>query len=227
MYLPPTGSHLRSSHPPIPPFLLSGPQGDYPLVQINYRWNHLPQPTRTSSSTDPPALLSSSPGFANHPFPTPLHDTLHAWSWLVEEHLPTIEPSNTENSPTPPPSPPTFRSKPRAQVRQLLIYGSYLGGTLATSLALTESYASKSVLTRIHGLIVQNGIFDWTGVATSKDPLLESTLPDPSPDAYNSLLSAINTHAPYTLQDLHILKPARKQPSQPKNPPIQDQINTH
>jgi hypothetical protein len=90
----------------------------------------------------------------------------------------------------------------------LLIYGSYLGGTLATSLALTESHVSRSALTNIHGLIVQNGIFDWTSVATTKDPLLTSTLPNPNPEAHNALLHSVSTSTPYTLQTLHTLKPA-------------------
>jgi hypothetical protein len=50
------------------------------------------------------------------------------------------------------------------------VYGSYLGGTLATSLALTESFASKSLPTRIAGLITKNGVYDWTDIATSTPP---------------------------------------------------------
>jgi hypothetical protein len=60
-----------------------------------------------------------------------------------------------------------------------LIYGSYLGGTLATSLELTESFASKNLPTRIAGLISKNGIYDWTGIATNPPPLPNpSTLTD-------------------------------------------------
>jgi hypothetical protein len=50
------------------------------------------------------------------------------------------------------------------------VYGSYLGGTLATSLALTESFASKNLPTRIAGLITKNGVYDWTYIATSTLP---------------------------------------------------------
>jgi hypothetical protein len=57
--------------------------------------------------------------------------------------------------------------------RPLIIYSSFLGGTLATSLALTESWSSSlgDGKMSILGLIVKDGVFDWTRVATSKDPL--------------------------------------------------------
>jgi len=51
--------------------------------------------------------------------------------------------------------------------RPILVYGSFLGATLATSLALTESFASKNLPTRIAGLVAKNGVYDWTEVATS------------------------------------------------------------
>jgi hypothetical protein len=53
------------------------------------------------------------------------------------------------------------------------VYGSHLGATLATSLSLTEAIASKSHPVRISGLIARNGIYDWTGIASSKPPETE------------------------------------------------------
>jgi hypothetical protein len=55
VYLPPTGSHLRSEHEAIPPYLLSDSQREHPLARINYRWNHVPPPITplSPSPTDP------------------------------------------------------------------------------------------------------------------------------------------------------------------------------
>lgn len=54
--------------------------------------------------------------------------------------------------------------------RPILIYGSFVGGSIATSLALTESFASKSLPTKIAGLITKNAVFDWTQIATTIAP---------------------------------------------------------
>jgi hypothetical protein len=42
-------------------------------------------------------------------------------------------------------------------------------------LALTESFASKQLPTRIAGLISINGIYDWTSIATSPPPILDTS----------------------------------------------------
>lgn len=170
IYLPPIGTHLRSQYPPIPSFLRTPFAA---LAQINYRWN-LP----LSSTTNPsPKLLSSHPSYANHPFPTPLHDTLHAYIYLLKHYLPAFSPprpsnSNSQRRRTLYSLPET--SLPKQVQRPLLIYGSFLGGTLATSLALTESFASKQVPTTISGLIARDAVFDWTSISVSETPSLSS-----------------------------------------------------
>jgi hypothetical protein len=64
----------------------------------------------------------------------------------------------------------SYTAPPRTPPRPLIIYGSFLGGTLATSLALTESHTRPQSGVSIHGVIIHNGIFDWTVAATSKPP---------------------------------------------------------
>jgi len=168
LYLPPTGIHLRASHPSIPTYLFHPTAA---LARINYRWN-IPH-----SRPSTPKLLSSHPSFTIHPFPTPLHDTLHAYTYLLSSFLQRFSPPSRTPSPYPTTSITSSRqalyspSQPPKDIqRPILIYGHYLGATLATSLALTESFASKRLPTRIAGLIARNGVYDWTGVATSPPP---------------------------------------------------------
>ena len=52
VHLPPTGTHLRSKHLPIPAFLLSDAFRAYPLASINYRWNHVPDSTKADLNED-------------------------------------------------------------------------------------------------------------------------------------------------------------------------------
>ncbi|KJZ76965.1 hypothetical protein HIM_03842 [Hirsutella minnesotensis 3608] len=70
-------------------------------------------------------------------WPTPVHDASFAYAWLVENLLP---PGNAR--------------------RDIYVYGSHLGASLATSLALTESHSHARLAVR--GLIAYNGIFNWT-----------------------------------------------------------------
>jgi hypothetical protein len=123
-----------------------------------------------------------------------VHDTLQAYTWLLNTYLPPLFPD-------PPPPPSGFYPIKPIQ-RPLLIYGSYLGGTLATSLALTESHTSANQRTKIHSLVVHNGIFDWTPISTTPDPVLfnkSSISPYIStPDLYSQ--------KPWTTDTLHSLK---------------------
>ncbi|RDW75346.1 hypothetical protein BP6252_06488 [Coleophoma cylindrospora] len=126
IYLPPAA---EAAGPPLDFFT----KYEYAVACFNYRWKHRPFGRAYPSPLD-----------QTRPFPTPVHDVLHAYTWLIS----------------------TLRPSP-----EIYIYGSRLGGTLATSLALTESRSSKNG-PQIKGLLVKDGIFDWTGVATSKNPIL-------------------------------------------------------
>ncbi|KAM0426638.1 hypothetical protein ACHAPT_007954 [Fusarium lateritium] len=104
---------------PLPNFL----QGK-PVASINYRWN----------SFDPGlTVMPSTEGL----WPTPVHDTAFAYSWLVENLAPK-----------------------GIQRRDIYVYASHLGASLATSLALTASQPHERFAVR--GFVSYNGIYNWT-----------------------------------------------------------------
>ncbi|KHN99015.1 uncharacterized protein MAM_02713 [Metarhizium album ARSEF 1941] len=70
-------------------------------------------------------------------WPTPVHDTAFAFAWLVESLAP-----------------------PKHDRRDIYIYGSYLGASLAASLALTEAHTHARF--GVRGLIAYNGVYNWT-----------------------------------------------------------------
>ena len=70
-------------------------------------------------------------------WPTPVHDTSIAYNWLVENLMP---PGDTP--------------------RDIFIYGSHLGASLAVSLALTAAHADAQFAVR--GVAAYNGIYNWT-----------------------------------------------------------------
>ncbi|KAF7950239.1 hypothetical protein EAE96_007530 [Botrytis aclada] len=184
IYLPPyPSSPLSPFHPPS--WLLNS----YPVINIPYRWSHDP---RTSFRQQ-----------RSHAFPIPLHDTLQAYSWLLKSYLPSLLPEPKPLDST------YFYNNPKPIQRPLLIYGSYLGGTLATSLALTESFTSSFLPTKIHSLIVHNGIFDWTPIATTPDPsIFDSRSADSSQNLSYNRLSTLDLYesSPWTTLTLHALK---------------------
>ncbi|KAF9776427.1 hypothetical protein IL306_005415 [Fusarium sp. DS 682] len=70
-------------------------------------------------------------------WPTPIHDTFFAYQWIVEN----LAPEGLKR-------------------RGIYVYGSHLGASLASSLALTESRPHKPFAVR--GLVAYNGIYNWT-----------------------------------------------------------------
>ncbi|KAF4452703.1 hypothetical protein F53441_4510 [Fusarium austroafricanum] len=70
-------------------------------------------------------------------WPTPIHDTSFAYNWIVEN----LSPGGLKR-------------------RDIYVYGSHLGATLASSLALTESHPHKPFAVR--GLVSYNGVYNWT-----------------------------------------------------------------
>ncbi|CAM1505713.1 Fc.00g113500.m01.CDS01 [Cosmosporella sp. VM-42] len=127
---PPTSTffvHL----PPFPspdgsPASLPGFLQDKPVASINYRWSS-EEETSTINDFKSPSLQ----------WPTPIHDTSFAYSWLVENLVPEGN-----------------------QRRDIYVYGSHLGASLATSLSLTESHPHMRFAVR--GGIAYNGIYNWT-----------------------------------------------------------------
>ncbi|KAI5917378.1 hypothetical protein F4810DRAFT_48978 [Camillea tinctor] len=124
----------------LPPYSTTSPdQGfqppsfcqDYPTAVINYRWAGF-SPFHIHTTTSPQSSSSTYLGW-----PTPLHDVFEAYSWIL---------SNLESL--------------GYEQMDIFVYGSYLGASLATSLALTECYRDNPVA--IRGCIAYNGIYDWT-----------------------------------------------------------------
>ena len=70
-------------------------------------------------------------------WPTPVHDTAFAYAWLLDN----LSPGGNQR-------------------RDIYVYGSYLGASLATSLTLTESHPHLRFAVR--GGIAYNGIYNWT-----------------------------------------------------------------
>ncbi|KAH7151699.1 hypothetical protein B0J13DRAFT_246800 [Dactylonectria estremocensis] len=87
----------------------------------------------------PPAAADSAGGDSDEvsQWPMPIHDTCFAYSWLVDQFAPEGQ-----------------------QRRDIYVYGSHLGGSLATSLSLTETHPHKRFSVR--GVISYNGVYNWT-----------------------------------------------------------------
>ncbi|KAK4454007.1 hypothetical protein QBC34DRAFT_393993 [Podospora aff. communis PSN243] len=120
----------------IPPFSFC--DGYNPAELVPPQWlGELPTVTLnyrwTGLFTDPATVASSTP----RQWPLPLHDVLFGYQW-VRQHLAPADLAR----------------------RDIYVYGSYLGASLAVSLALTESHAHEPMA--IRGLIAYNGIYNWT-----------------------------------------------------------------
>lgn len=123
----------------------------YPTATIHYRWPQSPEPPPTDEKDVAPAPSSSSkPSQQPRPptlpqWPTPIHDVLAAYDYLVR----TLTP--------PPKPPPSLYHQPR---RDIFVYGRHLGGGLAASLAITECHTRAPMAVR--GLLAVNGVYNWT-----------------------------------------------------------------
>ncbi|KAI5866251.1 hypothetical protein GGS23DRAFT_556188 [Durotheca rogersii] len=104
-----------------------------PTVVINYRWAGFVR----SSARDFPRWEKAQPNQdRNLRWPTPIHDTTIAYNWILENLTAGDQP------------------------REIYVCGSYLGATLAASLALTETYPEERM--SIRGCVAYNGIYNWT-----------------------------------------------------------------
>ncbi|EEY21790.1 conserved hypothetical protein [Verticillium alfalfae VaMs.102] len=116
VHLPPFAP-IPGKEPHLPDFL-----APFPTAVINYRWTG--PSSLTSSHTEP----STQDEFkAPLHWPTPLHDVLFAYSWLLKN----LRPENQAR-------------------RAIYLHGTYLGATLAAALALTECH--KHEATAVRGL---------------------------------------------------------------------------
>lgn len=115
----------------------------YPTATIHYRWSR----NRDSEAAQPPAPDDHQTDVVQ-PIPTPLQwptpvtDILVAYDFLRK----ALSPSSEGGGPL--------------QRRDIYVHGSYLGASLAVSLALTETHVHEPVA--IRGLSAYNGIYNWT-----------------------------------------------------------------
>ncbi|EHA48436.1 hypothetical protein MGG_00932 [Pyricularia oryzae 70-15] len=174
IYLP---SFSRQPHlsPPLPEFIKR-----YPTAVINYRW---PEdsilldlvPAGQNSQPEDDSIVPTNPLH----WPTPIHDTLFGYSWITDNLVP-----------------------PDSQRRDIYVVGSYLGASLAASLALTESHTHERMAVR--GVALYNGIYDWTAFLPpqnnnpSTDALaaMKSLLELPDDDAEGSAMHYLRQLVP-------------------------------
>ncbi|KAI0433734.1 hypothetical protein F5Y09DRAFT_328758 [Xylaria sp. FL1042] len=140
---------LSSSEPLLiylPPLSSAAPESDlarlprfaqkHATAVIHYRWTETPSDDKfiehNSVEGEESIFRSFHPGW-----PAPLHDTLKAYTWIVENLAPS-----------------TYVR------RDIYVYGSYLGASLAASLTLTEAHPHERMAVR--GCVAYNGIYNWT-----------------------------------------------------------------
>ncbi|KAK2031193.1 hypothetical protein LX32DRAFT_585243 [Colletotrichum zoysiae] len=105
----------------------------YPTAVINYRWS-APAPTQQES----PSTVDREHDFTTPlQWPTPLHDTLAGYTWITENLRPL-----------------------GGARRDVYVYSSHAGASIAASLALTESHNHERMAVR--GLVAWNGIYNWS-----------------------------------------------------------------
>lgn len=131
-------------HPPKPspnnPVILYLPRG--PLG--------IPKPNPVSSLALSSNAIIVNVGYrlsAQHPYPTPIHDVLASYDW-VKKHLGRVTDSGRG-------------IYVDTSLRKLGVCGEYIGGSLATMLALTECHVDQH---SIKAAVIGNPILDWTSL---------------------------------------------------------------
>ncbi|KAI0477761.1 hypothetical protein GGR56DRAFT_638617 [Xylariaceae sp. FL0804] len=124
----------------LPPFSTAVTASTGPAVQLPKFCHSYPTAVihYRWTSPQPEGGASDEEGRMFHPgWPAPIHDTLTAYTWLAANLGPTGHAR-----------------------RDIYVYGSYLGASLATALALTETHPHQKMACR--GCIAYNGIYNWT-----------------------------------------------------------------
>ncbi|GAP88303.1 hypothetical protein SAMD00023353_3001040 [Rosellinia necatrix] len=136
VYLPPSSSAAPTSNlAQLPRFAHR-----HAVAVIHYRWiesEEEEESVRYDASGDEGAGEEAVFRRFHPGWPAPIHDTLKAYTWIVENLSPT-----------------------GYGRRDIYLYGSYLGASLATSLALTESHPHERIAVR--GCVAYNGVYNWT-----------------------------------------------------------------
>ncbi|KAK0743800.1 hypothetical protein B0T18DRAFT_448403 [Schizothecium vesticola] len=139
----------------------------FPTAIINYRWpGFVPD-----SDSSPATGTNGDEGGPNIPlhWPTAAHDVAFGYKWIVDNLTP-----------------------PDLARRDIYVFGSYLGASLAASLALTETHTHKPMAVR--GLVTYNGIYDWTTLLPDHPihKIRSSGSTSAKPASLASLLHSIN-----------------------------------
>lgn len=132
IYLPPFSTAFADRPAQLPRFLQR-----QPTAVINYRWVGFSPFQAQDSDASGSDKQSEEDELTHLSWPAPIHDTAKAYDWIVENL-----------------SPPAYTR------RNIYIYGSYLGASLATSLALTETHPHARM--GLRGVMAYNGIYNWT-----------------------------------------------------------------
>ncbi|KAI1211291.1 uncharacterized protein F4807DRAFT_419733 [Annulohypoxylon truncatum] len=134
IYLPPFSTAFSDRPAELPRFIQRRP-----TAVINYRWAGYPpsKDTATRSSDSTTESAEDEDEWSHLAWPAPIHDTTRAYDWILDN----LSPSDDRR-------------------RDIYVYGSYLGASLATSLTLTETHPYATM--GIRGCVAYNGIYDWT-----------------------------------------------------------------
>ncbi|KAI9718706.1 MAG: hypothetical protein M1812_003880 [Candelaria pacifica] len=125
----------------------------------------------------------------HHRYPFPLHDVLAAYDWVLKHlaHDRYDEQSTTDGTAS---SRMQYTPDPTGFPR-IGVYGELIGGTLATTLGLTECHTNKSA---IGAIAVSNPILDWTfpssNAQAAKTESLSEKIVDPLVPKYLSAARA-------------------------------------
>ncbi|KAI2628782.1 hypothetical protein GGR54DRAFT_362860 [Hypoxylon sp. NC1633] len=132
VYLPPYSTASSDKPVRLPNFIQRRP-----TAVINYRWVGFSPFGAEDLSASGSVGQSGEQERSHLSWPAPIHDTARAYDWIVENLGPS-----------------TYTR------RDIYVFGSYLGASLATSLALTETH--PHVRMGVRGYICCNGIYNWT-----------------------------------------------------------------
>lgn len=147
----------------------------HPTAIIDYRW---PGSSILKHASPVPDGHLGQEAISPVTWPMPLHDVSFAYSWMMQNLAPSGQ-----------------------GFRDVYVYGSYLGASLAAGLALTESH--KNLRMTVRGLVAFNGIYDWTTflpdhpVQKERRRRSQALSPD---DSEASLFHRLRTHMPVLFQ---------------------------
>ncbi|PNY18455.1 Uncharacterized protein TCAP_07526 [Tolypocladium capitatum] len=120
-----------------PPFPSTFPSSDGPETRLPEFIQHLPVASINYRWAAIPQAVTQDGALVPMCWPTPTHDTAFAFAWLVDNLAPL-----------------------KNGRRDICVYGSHLGASLAMSLALTEAHSHARF--GVRGVIAYNGIYNWT-----------------------------------------------------------------